>query len=292
MGRAPCCDKANVKKGPWSAEEDAKLKEFIGKYGTGGNWISLPQKAGLRRCGKNNDIKNYWNTKLKKKLMGINYPSNQRKTTQQFQSSLQPTSQIQAQSTMMPTLSQLFTDCSPFSTHHLQANPPSSGFESSNPLSNFLFNNTNCSTTPFFNQYYGFEMQDGLMNLGRYNNMVMFGGNNEAASCSSSDGSCSQMSFGNMKEIKQENMSHFHQSYPLTNGYEDEQKFILDYGSTNCGEGYFGNPNQYAVLQDYDNLEEVKQLISRSRISNNNNSGSFYFNNDENKTYQRTMYFD
>lgn len=52
MGRAPCCDKANVKKGPWSPEEDSKLKEYIGKYGTGGNWIALPQKAGtcVRRC--------------------------------------------------------------------------------------------------------------------------------------------------------------------------------------------------------------------------------------------------
>ncbi|KAL0537806.1 hypothetical protein IC582_026794 [Cucumis melo] len=118
MGRAPCCDKANVKKGPWSPEEDSKLKHHIETYGTGGNWISLPQKAGLRRCGKScrlrwlnylrpnikhgefsaeedtvictlfatigsrwsiiaaqlpgrtdNDIKNYWNTKLKKKLM-------------------------------------------------------------------------------------------------------------------------------------------------------------------------------------------------------------------------------
>ena len=46
MGRAPCCDKANVKKGPWSPEEDSKLKEYIEKYGTGGNWIALPQKAG------------------------------------------------------------------------------------------------------------------------------------------------------------------------------------------------------------------------------------------------------
>ena len=47
MGRAPCCDKNNVKKGPWSPEEDAKLKEFIEKHGTGGNWIALPQKAGM-----------------------------------------------------------------------------------------------------------------------------------------------------------------------------------------------------------------------------------------------------
>jgi len=46
MGRAPCCDKANVKRGPWSPEEDAKLKEYIEKSGTGGNWIALPQKAG------------------------------------------------------------------------------------------------------------------------------------------------------------------------------------------------------------------------------------------------------
>ena len=47
MGRAPCCDKANVKKGPWSPEEDARLKEYIEKYGTGGNWIALPQKVGM-----------------------------------------------------------------------------------------------------------------------------------------------------------------------------------------------------------------------------------------------------
>lgn len=47
MGRAPCCDKANVKKGPWSPEEDAKLKAYIEHYGTGGNWIALPQKIGI-----------------------------------------------------------------------------------------------------------------------------------------------------------------------------------------------------------------------------------------------------
>ncbi|KAL5208007.1 hypothetical protein ABZP36_032442 [Zizania latifolia] len=124
MGRAPCCDKASVKKGPWSPEEDAKLKAYIEENGTGGNWIALPQKIGLNRCGKScrlrwlnylrpnikhgdfteeeehiicslyisigsrwsiiaaqlpgrtdNDIKNYWNTKLKKKLLGKRGPS-------------------------------------------------------------------------------------------------------------------------------------------------------------------------------------------------------------------------
>ncbi|CAA0839698.1 Transcription factor RAX3 [Striga hermonthica] len=125
MGRAPCCDKAKVKRGPWSPEEDAKLKSHIEKHGTGGNWIALPHKIGLKRCGKScrlrwlnylrpnikhggftqdeddlicslyisigsrwsiiaaqlpgrtdNDIKNYWNTKLKKKLLiGNNKPN-------------------------------------------------------------------------------------------------------------------------------------------------------------------------------------------------------------------------
>ncbi|OAY79817.1 Transcription factor RAX3 [Ananas comosus] len=119
MGRAPCCDKANVKKGPWSPDEDAKLKAYIEEHGTGGNWIALPHKIGLKRCGKScrlrwlnylrpnlkhgdfseeedqiicslyisigsrwsiiaaqlpgrtdNDIKNYWNTRLRKKLLG------------------------------------------------------------------------------------------------------------------------------------------------------------------------------------------------------------------------------
>ncbi|GLJ50182.1 hypothetical protein SUGI_1067820 [Cryptomeria japonica] len=51
MGRSPCCDKMGLKKGPWSAQEDQILVEFIRKNGHG-NWRALPKQAGLLRCGK------------------------------------------------------------------------------------------------------------------------------------------------------------------------------------------------------------------------------------------------
>ncbi|XP_047326787.1 transcription repressor MYB6-like [Impatiens glandulifera] len=123
MGRSPCCGESDhdVKKGPWSEEEDTKLVDYIREHGHG-NWRALPKRAGLNRCGKScrlrwnnylrpeikrgnfsdeeeqiivklhsilgnkwskiatelsgrtdNEIKNYWNTHLKKKLlkMGI-----------------------------------------------------------------------------------------------------------------------------------------------------------------------------------------------------------------------------
>ncbi|KAB2610546.1 myb-related protein 308-like [Pyrus ussuriensis x Pyrus communis] len=121
MGRAPCCDKNGLKKGPWTTEEDALLVNYIQKHGPG-NWRNLPKNAGLQRCGKScrlrwtnylrpdikrgrfsfeeeetiiqlhsilgnkwsaiaarlpgrtdNEIKNYWNTHIRKRLlrMGI-----------------------------------------------------------------------------------------------------------------------------------------------------------------------------------------------------------------------------
>ncbi|KAG2685475.1 hypothetical protein I3843_10G120600 [Carya illinoinensis] len=173
MGRAPCCDKSNVKRGPWSPEEDATLKEYIDKNGTGRNWISLPQKAGLKRCGKScrlrwlnylrpnikhgdfsededriicslfvaigsrwsiiaaqlpgrtdNDIKNYWNTKLKKKLVGM-FPQAQRKnlhstllkiSTSSVSSSATPTTSYKgSNSTTYYTPTTSFTGIQPFS---------------------------------------------------------------------------------------------------------------------------------------------------------------------------------
>ena len=46
MGRAPCCDKNGLKKGPWTPEEDQKLIDYIQKNGHG-NWRTLPSNAGI-----------------------------------------------------------------------------------------------------------------------------------------------------------------------------------------------------------------------------------------------------
>ncbi|CAN1136795.1 Transcription factor MYB15 [Linum perenne] len=51
MGRAPCCEKMGLKKGPWTSEEDHILINYIQLYGHG-NWRALPKLAGLLRCGK------------------------------------------------------------------------------------------------------------------------------------------------------------------------------------------------------------------------------------------------
>ncbi|KAJ7530044.1 hypothetical protein O6H91_15G076300 [Diphasiastrum complanatum] len=116
MGRAPCCSKVGLNRGPWTPEEDALLAKHIQAHGEG-CWRGLPEAAGLLRCGKScrlrwvnylrptvkrgnisedeedliitlhsllgnrwsliaarmpgrtdNEIKNYWNTHLSKKL--------------------------------------------------------------------------------------------------------------------------------------------------------------------------------------------------------------------------------
>ncbi|QHN99658.1 Transcription factor [Arachis hypogaea] len=119
MGRSRSgYDESGLKKGPWTAEEDRILVDYINKNGHGSNWRALPKIAGLNRCGKScrlrwsnylrpgikrgkfsqeeekliinlhqllgnkwsaiashlpgrtdNEIKNFWNTNLRKKLL-------------------------------------------------------------------------------------------------------------------------------------------------------------------------------------------------------------------------------
>lgn len=46
MGRIPCCEKDNVKRGQWTPEEDNKLSSYIAQHGTR-NWRLIPKDAGL-----------------------------------------------------------------------------------------------------------------------------------------------------------------------------------------------------------------------------------------------------
>jgi len=120
MRRSPCCSKQGLNRGAWTKTEDMILSDYIRIHGDG-EWRNLPQKAGLRRCGKScrlrwmnylrpdikrgnispyeddlivrlhrllgnrwsliagrlpgrtdNEIKNYWNTRLSKKLLPTN----------------------------------------------------------------------------------------------------------------------------------------------------------------------------------------------------------------------------
>ncbi|KAL2547595.1 transcription factor MYB [Forsythia ovata] len=51
MGRSPCCTKVGLHRGTWSSKEDTLLTNYIQQHGEG-QWRSLPNKAGLLRCGK------------------------------------------------------------------------------------------------------------------------------------------------------------------------------------------------------------------------------------------------
>ncbi|KAM0999857.1 hypothetical protein ACFX15_006322 [Malus domestica] len=352
MGRAPCCDKANVKKGPWSPEEDSKLKEYIEKYGTGGNWIALPQKAGLKRCGKScrlrwlnylrpnikhgefsdeedriicslyasigsrwsviaaqlsgrtdNDIKNYWNTKLKKKLMGMHMASPPARHHHRnlpkpppfppFPSSSHHSYQNQSLIQSEP-LSSLYKDLSNYDRSFLGFEvplplplPPQVSLTSSN------FSNTSTNSVSLFqtlNYPAGVKKNNN-------NNLLMFG--SEGSCSTSSAGSCNnQISYdycsrSEINNIKQEEMGFDHQSF-----------MMLNYGNqwTERPNGfYFGAENNTLEFSDLD--EDVKQQLISSGSKNTNNhdtiingsstSNCLLFNVDESKTEddEEVMYF-
>jgi myb proto-oncogene protein len=257
-----------VKRGPWSPEEDAKLKDYIHTNGTGGNWISLPQKSGLKRCGKScrlrwlnylrpsikhgefsdaedriictlfatigsrwsiiagqlpgrteNDIKNYWNTKLKKKLMGFSSSSSQKNTA-----SLYYNNPLELMS-----------------------------------LTNNLFSQTSSPA--------------GSFSLGN-NNMLMFGGEEHyqvTNSCTSSDGSCNHQLQGFGAGV-----------YNYNNA--PEEKFMV----SGTEQGVIWEQNVTNPL-DYSGLEEIKQLINNSSTSGGCSENNFLF--DEIKTEEKFMYY-
>ncbi|NP_001268132.1 R2R3 Myb14 transcription factor [Vitis vinifera] len=77
MGRAPCCEKMGLKKGPWTPEEDQILVNYIHLYGHG-NWRALPKQAGLLRCGKSCRLR--WTNYLRPDIKRGNFTSEEEET--------------------------------------------------------------------------------------------------------------------------------------------------------------------------------------------------------------------
>ncbi|XP_028794202.1 transcription factor MYB106-like [Neltuma alba] len=70
-------EKATLRKGPWTPEEDQKLMAYIQQHGHG-NWSSLPAKAGLRRCGKSCRLR--WTNYLRPDIKRGNFSSQEDQT--------------------------------------------------------------------------------------------------------------------------------------------------------------------------------------------------------------------
>ncbi|KAK7378663.1 hypothetical protein VNO80_04109 [Phaseolus coccineus] len=331
MGRAPCCDKANVKKGPWSPEEDAKLKDYIEQHGTGGNWIALPQKVGLKRCGKScrlrwlnylrpnikhgqfsdaedevicslfssigsrwsiiasqlpgrtdNDIKNYWNTRLKKKMMAMN-PSPQRKPRRITLLSILESS--------TPSSSPLSFRDNSNSYYHPHGS--FTGVGSFSYTSSLLSGNNSSASADSF-----FQAQESFMNPTQKcqfkdssnNSMFVFGGEATATSCSSSDASCNNQisqvmepEFGEASFVEQIGVADNH----LYSGVENTTHKFMMFSSSSASTVSGWTDKQNGLWEqnplDY-GLEEIKQLISTT-----NNCNNFLF--DDKKTEERVTYY-
>ncbi|RZC04026.1 myb-related protein 308-like [Glycine soja] len=135
--RKPSCDIKDLNKGAWSKQEDQKLIDYIKKHGEV-CWRTLPQAAGLHRCGKScrlrwinylrpdlkrgnfaedeedliiklhallgnrwsliagrlpgrtdNEVKNYWNSHIRRKLISKGIDPNNHRLNHTTPSSLQ-----------------------------------------------------------------------------------------------------------------------------------------------------------------------------------------------------------
>lgn len=218
-----------------------------------------------------NDIKNYWNTKLKKKLMGLNILPSQIKSHSGTFSSL-----LHLQASLSSSSPSSYRGSNNSTAYYAQTRSFSSALEpisfSPSLLSRSSTNAASVLHQVHQERFVGRAMQH---NYQVKDNILMFGGE---ASCSSSDGSCSN-------QISQCRDREYEYNYNFFNGGEGHQKIMLPDGLNGWrSEKQNGNGiwEDQAPL-DY-GLEEIKQLISSTSSCNN-----FLF--DENKTEEKAMMY-
>lgn len=222
-----------------------------------------------------NDIKNYWNTKLKKKMMAIHHSAESYKPQQVALSSTLQNS--------TPPSSLLFTDSS--SNNNFTA---SGSFSySSTTTSSLLSGNSSTSVpaNPIFQAQESFNIGPTQKCQFKNSNISNFVLGGEATSCSSSDGSCNNNQVSHVIEQELGDHASFVEQIGAVNYLYNGEKLMLSNsgsadGWTEKQNGLWGeNPLDYG-------LEEIKQLISTNSTTCNNN---FLF--DDKKTEENVMYY-
>lgn len=216
-----------------------------------------------------NDIKNYWNTKLKRKLMGLLPASHQR--IPPYQSS------PQTPSSSFPSNSSLSSSIYTNNSHYYIPAQTTPSFTCPEPVSVPSSNYSNTSTSlPFY------QHQEPLVSVSpmQYyyplteSSMLVFG--SETSCSTSSDGS---YSLG--REIKQEETGGF-QNFMF--GEQNMNKLMLNQDNNINHEGCCF---QTQTTLDYE-LDVIKQLICSNNSNNNNNR---YLSLDENKTEEKGLLY-
>lgn len=165
--------------------------------------------------------------------------------------------------------------------------PPSTtfpGHELPIPFSSIHLN----TTTPLTNISL-LQTQESFEGPGQYHpikdNIFMFG---SEASCSSSDGSGSQISFG--RDIKQEEIGHFQSYFPT--GFEENHKLMMGYGGNSGGHDHWPEkPNLCFGESPFDQYHHLDQEDMKQQLISGSHGCTSSFLIDENKTQEKGMYY-